>query len=282
MKQNRPTIQHLARMLTTAAIGSALAAAPYIVAADTPATPSDSTSDSSQLGEVIVTANKRPEQLLKVPAPVTALQAADLTRWGNADLSDYAGSVPGLNVTGSEAGQTVVIMRGITTGFGYAIPATTSTYIDDVPYGSSTAAAYGSVATLDLDPGSLQRIEVLRGPQGTLYGASSLGGLIKYVTSPPSLTHYSARAELGGTAIDGGGEGGTVRAMFDGPLVEGKLGMTRSAFDRHDPGYISDPFRNRKNENSSRTDGGRVAFLWQPTDQLSVKLAALVQNTLTN
>jgi iron complex outermembrane recepter protein len=282
MKQNQLSIKRLARMLTTAAIGSALAAGQSIAAADTPATPSEGTSDSSQLGEVIVTADKRPEQLLKVPAPVTALQAADLTRWGNADLSDYARSVPGLNVTGSEAGQTVVIMRGITTGFGYAIPATTSTYIDDVPYGSSTAAAYGSVATLDLDPGSLQRVEVLRGPQGTLYGASSLGGLIKYVTTPPSLTHYSARAELAGTAIDGGGQGGTVRAMFDGPLVEGKLGMTISAFDRHDPGYLSDPFRHRKNENSSRTDGGRVAFLWEPTDQLSVKLAALVQNTLTN
>jgi iron complex outermembrane recepter protein len=282
MKQTRLSMNRLARMLITTAIGSALAAGQYPAFADASATPADDSSDSNQLGEVVVTANKRPEELLKVPAPVTALQAADLTRWGSADLSDYAGSVPGLNVTGTEAGQTVVIMRGITTGFGYAIPATTSTYIDDVPYGSSTAAAYGSVATLDLDPGSLQRVEILRGPQGTLYGASSLGGLIKYVTSPPSLTHYSARAELAGTAIDGGGEGYTVRAMFDGPLIADKLGMTLSAFDRHDPGYISDPFRNRNNENASRTEGGRVALLWQPTDQLSVKLAAIVQNTLTN
>ena len=269
-------------MLISAAIGSALAAGHSVAFGDTPTGPADNTSDSTQLGEVVVTANKRPEELLKVPAPVTALQAADLTRWGNGDLADYARSVPGLNVTGTEAGQTVVIMRGITTGFGYAIPATTSTYIDEVPYGSSTAAAYGSVATLDLDPGSLQRVEVLRGPQGTLYGASSLGGLIKYVTTPPSLTHFSGRAELAGTDIDGGGEGYTVRALVDGPLVADKLGMTLSAFERHDPGYISDPFRNRKNENASRTEGGRVAFLWQATDQLSVKFAALVQNTLTN
>ena len=146
MKQTRLSMNPLARILITAAIGSALAAGHSVAFGDTPATATDNASDSNQLGEVVVTANKRPEELLKVPAPVTALQAADLTRWGNGDLADYAGSVPGLNVTGTEAGMTVVIMRGITTGFGYAIPATTATYIDDVPYGSSTAAAYGSVA----------------------------------------------------------------------------------------------------------------------------------------
>ena len=281
MKQNRLLIRRLVRVLITTAIGSALAAGPYVAVADAPATPADNSPDSSQLGEVVVTANKRPEELLKVPAPVTALQGGDLTQWGSAGLTDYAGSVPGLNVTAAEAGQTVVIMRGITTGFGAAIPATTSTYIDDVPYGSSTAAAYGSIATLDLDPGILQRVEVLRGPQGTLYGASSLGGLIKYVTVPPSLTRYSSRVELGGTAIDGGGQGGLVRAMFNGPLIANTLGLTINVFDRHDPGYISDPFRHVQNVNSSRVDGGHVAFLWQPTEKLSVKLAALVQNAFT-
>src|SRR5579863_3915269 len=83
MKQTRLSMNRLARMFITTAIGSALAAGQYVAFADTPATPADDSRDSNQLGEVVVTANKRPEELLKVPAPVTALQAADLTRWGS-------------------------------------------------------------------------------------------------------------------------------------------------------------------------------------------------------
>jgi iron complex outermembrane recepter protein len=250
--------------------------APALAFAETP-NASAASASTGELEEVIVTAQKRSESLFSVAAPVTALQATDLERQGDLRLSDYAASVPGLNLLSSEAGQSVVILRGISSGFGYAIPATTSTYIDDTPFGSSTANAYGSVATLDIDPGMLQRIEVLRGPQGTLYGASSLGGLIKYVTSPPSLTEYSGRVELDGSAIDGGGQGGGVRAMFDGPLINNELGITIGAFDRLDPGYIDDPHRNRNNVNNSRVDGGRVALLWQPTDKFSAELSGILQ-----
>ena len=238
-------------------------------AADTP---------TVELEEVIVTAQKRSESLLSVAAPVTALSSGDLARQGDVKLSDYAANVPGLNLLTSQPGQTVVIMRGISTGFGAGIPATTATYINDVPYGSSTSAAYGSVGTLDLDPATLQQIEVLRGPQGTLYGASSLGGLIKYVTRPPSLTNYSGQVELDGSSIDGGGQGYGVRAMFDGPLIENKLGVTVSAFKRIDPGFIDDPHQNTKNVNRSDADGGRLALLWQPADNFSAELSALVQD----
>ena len=238
-------------------------------------------SSTDQLNEVVVTAEKRSERLLSVAAPVTALQSADLERQGADRLTDYAATVPGLNLISSEPGQTVVILRGITTGFGAAIAATTSTYIDDAPYGSATANALGSLATLDLDPSVLQRVEVLRGPQGTLYGASALGGLIKYVTIPPSLTHSSGRIELDGSSVDGGGQGGGVRAMWNGPLINDKLGMSFSAFDRLDPGFIDDPHRNAHNVNSSRVNGGRVALLWQPTDRFSAEFAALAQDSNT-
>ncbi|MHB8814870.1 MAG: STN domain-containing protein, partial [Steroidobacteraceae bacterium] len=144
--------------------------------------------DQGQLADVIVTAQKRSENLLQVAAPVTAVQATDLARQGDVRLADYAASVPGLNLMSSEPGQTAIAVRGITTGFGFAIAATTSVYIDDSPIGSSTANAIGSISTIDLDPATLQSVEVLRGPQGTLYGANSMGGLIKYVTIPPSLT----------------------------------------------------------------------------------------------
>jgi iron complex outermembrane recepter protein len=234
-----------------------------------------------QLNEIIVTAQKRSERLLSVPAAVTALPAADLARQGDVRLTDYAATVPGLNLISSQPGQSVVIIRGITTGFGASIPATTATYIDDVPYGSSTANAYGSIATLDLDPATLQRVEVLRGPQGTLYGASSMGGLIKYVTTPPSLTSYSGRVELDGSSIDGGGEGWGARAMFNGPVIRDLLGVTISAFDRRDPGYIDDPHRDMKNVNYSKVGGGRLALSLQATDKFSTELSILTQNSET-
>ena len=236
---------------------------------------------TTELEEVIVTAQKRSESLLSVPAAVTSLSSSDLERQGDVRLSDYAASVPGLNLISSQPGQSLVIMRGITTGFAAAIPTTTSTYIDDVPYGSSTANAYGAIATLDLDPTVLQSIEVLRGPQGTLYGASSLGGLIKYVTVPPSLTNYSARIELDGSAIDGGGLGGGVRAMMNGPLIKDTLGIIISGFDRQDPGYIDDPHKHRTNVNSSHVDGGLINLLWLPMEQFSAKLSVLAQDVHT-
>lgn len=238
--------------------------------------------DRGQLADVIVTAQRRSERLLQVAAPVTALQATDLARRGDFRLADYAASVPGLNLISSEPGETAIVIRGITTGYGAAIAATTSTYIDDSPFGSSTANALGSLTTVDLDPATLQSVEVLRGPQGTLYGASAMGGLIKYVTIPPSLTSNRARVELDGSSVDGGGQGYGVRGMWDGPLVPGKVGITVNAFDRLDPGYIDDPNGNHKNVNSLHVSGGRLAALWQPVDRLSVEFSALVQNSSAN
>jgi iron complex outermembrane receptor protein len=237
--------------------------------------------EQDQLADIVVTAQRRSESLLQTAAPVTALTSADLTRQGDVKLTDYAATVPGLNLISSVPGQTVVIMRGISTGEGAAIAATTATYIDDSPFGTTTANALGSFSALDLDPATIQRIEVLRGPQGTLYGASAMGGLIKYVTTPPNLREYGGRFELTGSTIDGGGQGYGVRAMLTGPLVTDKLGFTLNVFDRLDPGYIDDPYLHKKNLNDTEVDGGRIALLWQPIDQFSVNFSALFQHTVT-
>ena len=244
--------------------------------------PAESTVDQDQLGEIIVTAQRRSEELIKVAAPVTALLASDLTRQGDVKLSDYAASVPGLNLISPQPGNTTIIIRGVTTGYGFAISPTTATYIDDSPFGSATANAIGSLTSVDLDPATLQRIEVLRGPQGTLYGASAMGGLIKYVTVPPSLTKASGRVELDGSEAYGGDAGFGVRAEWNGPLVADTLGLAVNAYDRHDPGYIDNIHLNEKHVNSARVAGGRVALLWKPTDRFSAQLSALVQDTSTN
>ncbi|MES2294346.1 MAG: TonB-dependent receptor [Pseudomonadota bacterium] len=244
--------------------------------------PNSGANKSQSFETVVVTANKRSESLITVPDAVSVVQSEDLLREGATKLTDYAATVPGLNMISMTSGQSVVILRGITTGFSVGSPSTVSTYVDDVPYGSATASAYGAVATLDLDPGTLKNVEVLRGPQGTLYGAGAFGGVIKYDTALPSLTDYRGRAELDGSAIDGGGQGGAVRAMFDGPLVQDKLGITISGFDRTDPGFIYDARRNKSNVDKSHSYGGRIAALWRPTEDISIELSAIDQETFTN
>jgi iron complex outermembrane receptor protein len=231
---------------------------------------------AQQVGEVVVTAQKRSERLLSVPAPVTALGGQELTRTAAVRLEDYAARVPGLNLNSDRDGETQIILRGITTGS--VVSSTVATYIDDTPYGSSTSFALGGELTPDLDPSDLQRIEVLRGPQGTLYGASALGGLLKFVTTPPSLTAYAGRLEVDGSTVDHGGQGYGVRGMVNLPLINDELALRVSGYDRRDPGYIDDPQLGRHDLNTTQVDGGRAALLWRPNNQLSVTATAVLQD----
>lgn len=227
------------------------------------------------VAEVIVTAEKREAKLLSVPAPVTALAASALTRQSAVRLEDYAALVPGLNTFGARPGDQAVALRGISTGLSNST--TTAIYVNDTPVGGSTAQSFDN-SGLDVDPATLQRIEVLRGPQGTLYGANALGGIVKYVTTTPSLTRYSTRIQVDGTSVDGGGAGGAVRAMVDGPIIEDKLGVTLSAFKRVDPGYIDNTWLGKKNVNRSKTNGVRLALEWRPTENLVIDASATTQD----
>jgi len=130
-----------------------------------------------QLEEIVVTAQKRVERLQDVPIPVTAINTQTLAETNQVLLRDYYSTVPGLNVSPGVQSSQDVSIRGITTG-GFTNP-TVGITIDDMPYAGSTAVGGGLVIP-DFDPSDLERIEVLRGPQGTLYGASSMGGQIGY------------------------------------------------------------------------------------------------------
>ena len=160
-----------------------------------------SANDTPQLEEVVVTAQKREEHLSDVPVPVTVLNANVLADNDQVRLADYYNQVPGLNLATDNRGSPAASMRGLTTGI-YANP-TVGITVDQVPFGATTYAAY-SWATADLDPNELARVEVLRGPQGTLYGVNSLGGLINYVTVDPSTSELSGRLQVGGTGVKKG------------------------------------------------------------------------------
>src|SRR5579872_218385 len=226
-----------------------------------------------ELEEVLVTAQKRTERLQDVPVPVTAISADALLESNHLQLQDYYTSVPGLSLTPALQSSMVLAIRGITTGLGNP---TVGIMVDGVPYGASTLLG-GGLAVPDIDPGDLQRVEVLRGPQGTLYGASSLGGLLNFVTTDPSTAGVSGRVQGGTDVVKGGTPVGyNVRGSVNVPLTE-TLAIRASAFTRRDPGYIDNPVLGIDGINRERVSGGRLAALWQPSDGLSVKLSALYQ-----
>jgi iron complex outermembrane receptor protein len=234
-----------------------------------------------RLEEVIVTAQKREEREQDVPESITVLNPNSLALNGQNSLLDYFASVPGLSLDSNSffGGTHYLTIRGISAGFNQN--PTVATVIDDVPVASSVTGGAGSFTSPDLDPSDLARIEVLKGPQGTLYGADSLSGLIKYVTVDPSTTKFGGRIEATGSDIPGGGAGYAVRGALNVPVSD-TFAVRVSAFDRHDPGYIDDLTTGDKSFNSSNTYGGRASALWHPSDEISVKVSAIVQQTEGN
>jgi iron complex outermembrane receptor protein len=237
---------------------------------------SASSENSARLEEILVTAQKQGEQRLQdVPVPITVLNANQLADTGQVLLRDYYSSVPSLNLLPNEIGNTFVSIRGLT--LGQDQNPTVGILIDDVPFGSSLSAG-GGFEVPDIDPGDLARIEVLRGPQGTLYGADSLGGLIRYVMKDPSTDRFSGRIEAGTSDVYNGTEPGfNVRGSANIPVGD-TLAVRVSAFRRQDPGYIDNPVLHKTGVNEVQADGGHLSVLWRPSGDFSVKLSALYQS----
>jgi iron complex outermembrane recepter protein len=250
------------------------AAVPAARADDASAT----SSGASALQEVVVTAQKREERLHDVPMGVTAITADDLQQQQLTSLTDLASKVPGLSLTDYQPGQTRLTLRGQNVG---GVGSTVTTYIDDTPFGSSNALVNGFGFTGDFDTWDMQRVEVLRGPQGTLYGAGSEGGLLKYVTNPPDPTKFEAAVQAGGEGIENGGTAGTGKGMINVPI--GTIAAFRlSGYYEGLPGYVDDPSLGEKNINQGYRDGVRAALLVNFTDNLSIRLNALGQDLHTD
>src|SRR5215471_16680633 len=170
-------------------------------------------SAADTLEEVIVTAQRRAEPLLDVPVSISVISAADIERLHATHLRDLEAAAPGFTIKpGGSPGQGEIVLRGLST---FAGGAAVATLIDDASVGSSTSWADGPGFALDLLPYDIERIEILRGPQGTLYGANSMSGVLKYVTKDPSLTAH--QAQIGGEVFgikDGGSLGTGVRGTW--------------------------------------------------------------------
>jgi iron complex outermembrane receptor protein len=242
---------------------------------DSSAQTATSSSTGDQLATIVVTAEKREEALANVPMSVTALSGSTLDALQAREFSDYAALVPGLSLQTSQAGETRLTLRGENAG---GVGSTVAVYVDESPFGSSSALLNGSILSGDFDTWDLQRVEVLRGPQGTLYGSNSEGGLLKFVTTAPVLGSFSGAAEVTGEGVDHGGKGGDVRAVLNLPLGD-KLAFRISGFDQDVPGYVNDPLSGKNDVNDGHKEGGRASLLAAPTDDLSIRLTATSQQS---
>ncbi|MBN7796550.1 TonB-dependent receptor [Parahaliea mediterranea] len=229
------------------------------------------------LEEVVVTAQKRVQNLFDVPVSVTALSADDIDRLFATTVEDYAAYVPGLNFTSlGGPGQGRLTLRGLSA---MGVSASVATYIDEMNVTPSSMYGGGNALMVDLFPYDIERIEVVRGPQGTLYGGNALGGLLKYVTRRPSLDAFSAH--FGGDArfvAHGDDPGYGVRGHVNAVAIPGELGVTASGFYQKSPGYIDNANTGKDDVNKASQQGGRLAVLWQPDDRSSVYLSALTQD----
>ena len=258
-------IGHAARLLACGALTGLLL--PHAFAAD-----EKKGGEASQLDTVVVTAQKRSESIKEVPMSVEVVDPEKLSSQGMVKLADFYTQVPGLTFVQS-AMSGGIMMRGIGTTTGLTTRPTAGFVVDDVAYGSAT----NSGVVPDLDPSDLKQIEVLRGPQGTLYGASSMGGLVKYVLNDADPRRATRRVEIGASDTDHGGQGYTARFAMNQPLGE-NIAIRVSAFKRRDPGYIKN-LNDPSEDGDSTVQGGRIAAFWKLSDRVTVKLSSITQDT---
>ena len=233
-------------------------------------------------GEIIVTANKRSESISNVPISIAAFSNEDLRDSGVKSIIDLAQITPGVQFDQSagfgSGTQTYVSIRGISSTIGNS---TTGVYIDDTPVQTRIAALsyFGNPYPVLFD---LERVEVLRGPQGTLFGAGAEGGAIRFITPSPNLSGVSlaARSEIG--TIDGGGVNAEGGIAVGAALVEDKIGFRASVWARHDGGFVDriNPFTGaviKKNTNSADSYAGRLAFTFVPSESIKITPAVYLQ-----
>lgn len=251
------------------------------------------------LDEIVITATKRTSTVQDTPMSVTAITGKQLQERGVTDLAGIVQSVPGVSMRTSGPGETEIEMRGMTSAGGNS--STVGFYLNDIPLTAPANAQNGKVV---IDPNlyDLNRVEVLRGPQGTLYGAGSMGGTVKLVPNAPNPHSFDATAEVIPSYTDGGGFNHGENAMVNIPIGDGTAALRIVGTESHDSGWIdriviaNDAFPLETNNVTTRGDvraapvaadyrnvndtelrSVRASLLWTPTDRLTVAPFAMYQ-----
>ena len=260
---------------------------PATVSQDPAAANSAPDSENSGGELIVVTAQKRTQLLIDVPQSISVVSGATLEKQNASSFADYLKLVPGLQLSQSTPGQGRLIVRGVNSG---GVASTVGVYMDETPFGSSSGLVNGAVLAGDFDTFDLDRIEVLRGPQGTIYGASSLSGVLRFITKQPSTAAFTARGRVGIETTAGGEMGYQGNLVVNVPLGE-TVALRATGSYRKYGGFIDsigtsgpDLFGavrtsdRDKNINDSKSFGGRASLLFKPSDKISIRLTALAQN----
>jgi len=270
--RRRPLVHAIAATLAVALAGPAMAQQ-----SATQAPQDDVAAEQSitTLDNLVVTANKRAENIREVAAAITVLGGQQLENFSATQMSDYASYVPGLQLQSSGTpGQTQVSMRGIAA---MSPGSTVGTYLDETPVGSNSLYQQATLFSLDLFPYDIERIEVLRGPQGTLYGAGAMGGLIKYMTRKPDTSQTEFRIGGGVSDTEGAGDVGyNYRVGMNVPLVQDALALRVSYARNEIAGYVDNLVDGRKDINDGDQTSARAALAWE-SDVVDVQFAAMRQ-----
>jgi iron complex outermembrane receptor protein len=232
--------------------------------------------------EIVVTATRRDTTILRTPVSISAYSQEDLDVRGVRNIEDLARMTPGLSLNQGAFGANYLVIRGLTSVIGATM---NGVYIDDTPVQVRSLSTTSNFYPAMFD---LERIEVLRGPQGTLFGAGAMGGAIRFITAKPSVSEYSGygRAELATT--EGGALSYEAGAAVGGPLVEDKIGFRASGYYRRDGGYIDRiPYIQnggtpKENANSRDTYVGNFALLLKPTEDLTISPSVFYQKASRN
>jgi iron complex outermembrane receptor protein len=258
---------HNGRLVLSVLRAITIAALPTWALAAPPAAP-----DVHALDEVVVSATRVGEQSLQsIAMAISAISAADLDSKGLSGISDFVGMLPSVNMQSLSPGTNDIEMRGLVTS---SVSPTNSQerslvalYLDD---SAITQQAFNP----DLHVYDLERIEVIRGPQGTLYGAGSMAGTIRLITKKPDPNNFMADADVSVSQTQGGGTNYSVRAVANLPLVENKLGMRVAGYRSDDSGYIDNQELHATKQNDAYSTQGRIALRWHPVDSLILDASA--------
>jgi outer membrane receptor protein involved in Fe transport len=268
-----PDIRSAVRALLLGSVG--LAALSGTAHAQAPQSGSAASATDDQ-NEIIVTANRREETVQDVPSAITAIGQQEIEARGIDSFEGFARSVPGLTMNQATRNRAAFNIRGIATsanGLGNTQDPV-SVYVNDTP----VTDTFGAVVQPDLRLFDVERIEVLRGPQGTLFGSGSLGGTIRIITNKPDASKFEAagRVDLGVTA-HGGGLRQRYDAMVNIPLIEDRLALRLVGYYRDEEGWVKNLALGTRNDTIDW--GGRASLLWTPTDAFSVRAEIFHQDS---
>ncbi|WP_077035783.1 TonB-dependent receptor [Pelomonas sp. KK5] len=234
---------------------------------------------SATLDTVVVSGSKRKLKQDEVPGTVSVVDGAALEREGARDQEDIFKLTPGVQLNKGDPNQAVPTIRGIGTASNGQMmgiqQATTGFYIEEVPF----TDPFGFVSGADLAPFDLKHVEVMRGPQGALFGSASLGGAVSYVLNKPALKDFAFSALGSVDSVAEGGVGHAVHAMVNVPIMTDTAGLRIVAFDRHDAGWITNLGSGHEKANTLHQSGGRVIGTLKPSADATLTAMLLTQRT---